>query len=90
MIEKLNQIWNGIMGSMDTTDKGFSSRKLTGFAIVACVISAHVKWLTLGELDNLEVVLTIDYGFIAALFGMTTYSAIKMKDKEPPKEETPQ
>lgn len=75
----LTDLYEGIKGSLDTTDKGFSSRKLTGFAIVACVIAAHVKWLAIGDLGNLEMVLTIDYGFIAALFGMTTYSAIKSK-----------
>ncbi len=80
MKKLLTDIYNGIIGSLDTTDKGFSSRKLTGFAIVACVIAAHVKWLTLGDLGNLEMVLTIDYSFIAALFGMTTYSALKSKD----------
>ena len=70
-------LYSGIKGSLDTTDSGFSARKLTGFAIVACVIAAHIKWLTLGDLSNLEMVLTIDYGFIATLFGLTTYSAIK-------------
>lgn len=81
-----SELYQGIKGSLDTTDSGFSARKLTGFAVVACVIAAHIKWLTLGNLSNLEMVLTIDYGFIAALFGMTTYSAIK--SKEPPKEES--
>jgi hypothetical protein len=73
----LTEIYEGVIGSFDTTDKGFSSRKITGFVVVGCVIAAHVKWLTLGNLSNLENVLLIDYGFIAALFGMTTYSAIK-------------
>lgn len=72
-------IYNGILGSLDTTDKGFSARKITGFAIASCVIAAHVKWMILGDLSNLEMVLTIDYGFITALFGMTTYTAIKSK-----------
>lgn len=82
MKEKLNQIWQGVMGSLDTTDKPFSGRKLTAYAIIACVIAAHVKWIVLGDLSNLEMVLTIDYGFVATLFGMTTYSAIKMKISE--------
>lgn len=78
----LTDLYEGIKGSLDTTESGFSARKLTGFAIVACIIAAHIKWLTLGDLGNLEMVLTIDYGFIAALFGMTTYSAIKSKTSD--------
>jgi hypothetical protein len=76
----LTDLYEGIKGSLDTTESGFSARKLTGFAIVSAVIAAHVKWLAIGDLGNLEMVLTIDYGFIAALFGMTTYSAIKSKN----------
>lgn len=79
----LKEIYEGIMGSLDTTDKGFSARKLTGFAVASAVIAAHVKWLIIGDLGNLEMVLTIDYGFIAALFGMTTYSAIKGSQNKP-------
>lgn len=75
----LTDLYEGIKGSLDTTDKGFSGRKMTAFAIVAAIMAAHAKWLALGDLSNLEMVLTIDYGFIAALFGMTTYSAIKSK-----------
>lgn len=82
-MKQLKQIWDGIMGSLDTSDKPFSSRKLTAYAVSICIIAAHIKWLTLGDLSNLEMVLTIDYGFIAALFGMTTYSSIKMKENKP-------
>jgi hypothetical protein len=78
----LTDLYEGIKGSLDIGEKGFSARKMTGFVIVACVIAAHVKWLTLGELSDLESVLVIDYGFITALFGMTTYSAIKGKQDE--------
>lgn len=60
---------------------GYSSRKLTAFIIVVVVIITHIKWLTLGNLSQLETVLTIDYTFIAALFGMTTYQSIKATPK---------
>lgn len=79
----LTDLYEGIKGSLDTTDVGFSARKLTGFAIVSAVIAAHVKWLIIGDLSNLEMVISIDYGFIAALFGMTTYSAIKGSQNKP-------
>ena len=69
-----------IIDSFKMGNAGFSSRKLTAFIIIACVVAAHVKWLSLGNLSQLGEVLIIDYGFVAALFGMTTYSGLKSKD----------
>jgi hypothetical protein len=68
---------NKLIATLDTHSKGFSARKLTAFVIVTCVITAHIKWLSLGELTQLGEVLIIDYSFIAALFGMTTYQNLK-------------
>mgnify|MGYP000452773292 CR=1 FL=1 len=78
----MKEIINNILKSFNGNEEGYSSRKLTAFIIIVCVVATHIKWLTLGNLSQLEMVLTIDYGFIAALFGMTTYSSIKtQKDK---------
>lgn len=75
----MKQIIQKLIDSFDTTTKGFSSRKLTAFIIVSCVIAAHVKWLSLGDLTQLGEIFIIDYTFIAALFGMTTYQNLKGK-----------
>lgn len=77
----MKQIFNNIMNSFNGDAVGYSSRKLTAFIIVVCVVATHIKWLTLGNLTQMEMVLTIDYGFIAALFGMTTYSSLKTQSK---------
>ena len=69
-----------IIDSFKMGNAGFSSRKLTAFTIIACIVAAHVKWLSLGDLSQLGEVLIIDYGFVAALFGMTTYSGLKAKE----------
>ena len=69
-----------IIDSFKMCNAGFSSRKLTAFIVIACVVAAHVKWLSLGDLTQLGEVLIIDYGFVAALFGMTTYSGLKAKE----------
>jgi hypothetical protein len=69
-----------IIDSFKMGNTGFSSRKLTAFTIIACIVAAHVKWLSLGDLSQLGEVLIIDYGFVAALFGMTTYSGLKSKE----------
>ena len=68
-----------LIDSLDTNKSGFSGRKLTAFAIVICVIAIHIKWLSLGDFNQLESVFMIDYSFIAALFGMTTYQNLKNK-----------
>lgn len=71
-----------LIDSLENNTKGFSGRKLTAFAIVICVIAAHVKWITLGDFSQLETVFMIDYGFISALFGMTTYQNLKSKSPD--------
>ncbi len=80
----MKQVIQKLIDSFDTTTKGFSSRKLTAFIIVSCVIAAHVKWLSLGDLTQLGEIFIIDYSFIAALFGMTTYQNLKSKDSNTP------
>ncbi len=80
----MKEILTNILKSFNGSAEGYSSRKLTAFAIVVMVIITHIKWLTLGNLSQLEMVLTIDYGFIAALFGMTTYSSLKTKKTDTP------
>lgn len=78
----MKDILNKIIDSFDTSKKGFSGRKMTAFVIVLCVIAAHIKWISLGNFEQLEMVLTIDYGFLSVLFGLTTYSSIKQNNEE--------
>jgi hypothetical protein len=77
---------NKLISSLDVhTKDSFSARKLTAFAVMLCVIAAHVKWLSLGDFAMLGEILLIDYAFVAALLGMTTYQSIKSlkgSDKE--------
>jgi hypothetical protein len=80
----MKKIIDNILKSFNNQDEGFSSRKLTAFVIIVCVVIAHIKWIILGDFKQLEMVLTIDYGFIATLFGMTTYSSLKTTKTEPP------
>ena len=69
-----------LFASLDNTNYGYSARKLTAFTLVSLVVLAHLKWLNLGDLTQLGEVLIIDYTFISALFGMTTYQKIKSND----------
>lgn len=84
-MDKIKEIIDRLLNSLDTAqNNGFSGRKLTAFAIVLCCVAAHVKWIMLGNFEQLEMVLTIDYAFISALFGMTTYQNIKTNGTEKP------
>lgn len=78
----MKNIVSNLLGSLSTVDGGFSARKLTSFVIILCVVAAHIKWMALGNFDQLEMVLTIDYAFVAGLLGMTTYQAIRTKKDE--------
>ena len=69
-----------IIESFKMGNSGYSSRKLTAFTIISCIVAAHVKWLCMGDFSLIGEVLIIDYGFVAALFGMTTYSGLKSKE----------
>ena len=86
----MKEIMDNILKSFNTRREGYSSRKLTAFVIVLLVIIIHVKWLMLGNLTQLEMVLSIDYAFIAALFGMTTYHSLKSNGGKGDKKEEPE
>jgi len=80
----MKTIINKILAGLDTHTKGFSARKMSAFIIILCVITAHIKWITLGDFKELDAVLVIDYGFISLCLGMTTYENIKTKQNDTP------
>jgi len=69
---------NNLSGSFKFEKGGYSARKLTSATIILMVVIAHIIWLkhcfTKEDFSLLSEVLIIDYGFVAALLGMTTYS----------------
>ena len=75
----MKELINKLIASFDVSNKGYSARKLTAFIIISCIVSAHIKWIALGDFTQLGEIFIIDYTFIAALFGMTTYSSLKNK-----------
>jgi hypothetical protein len=66
----MKKILNHLINSFNNGNEGFSSKKLTAFAVMLCVVAAHVKWITLGDFSELEVVLTIDFSFVSVLYGI--------------------
>ena len=71
---------NNILSSLNNRSEGYSGKKLTAFALVACVLAAHIKWITLGDFSQLIPVLTCDYAFISVLFGINEYG--KKNDRD--------
>ena len=75
-----------IKGSFEHGTHGASARKVTAFAVTACVVFAHVSWIRYSfQKDNFSLlpeILMIDYGFIAVLLGLSTYQYIRQNGKE--------
>jgi hypothetical protein len=83
---KKYQIIEKLLSAFDTHSKGFSARKLSAFVIILCVVAIHIGWLKYAfrteNFSLMEGLLMIDYAFIAACLGMTTYETIqKIKNK---------
>lgn len=78
----MKDLYNKIIGSLDTVTKGsFSARKLSALVVMVLVVIAHVKWIWKADFTLLTEVLMLDYGFIGLCLGMTTYEAIKGNSK---------
>lgn len=75
----MKEFINNILSSLNNKPDGYSGKKLTAFALVVCVLAAHIKWITLGDFSQLIPVLTCDYAFISVLFGINEYG--KKQDK---------
>ena len=68
-----------LLSSFDTVTRGgASARKITAFTIVACVVVGHFLFYRSAHfgMSFIELLL-VDYAFIAALFGMTTFERTK-------------
>lgn len=78
----MKKILSDLIDSFRMNEVGFSSRKLTAFVILILVMVIHIKWIMAGNFSDIEMVLTIDYAFISALFGMTTFQNVKYSKKE--------
>ena len=76
----MKELINKVLSGLDTHSTGFSARKMSAFVVIICVIAAHIKWITLGDFSQLELVLTIDYSFIGVCLGMTTIEAMKKNE----------
>ena len=69
------------LATFDNYTKGASGRKMTAFAVTLCVIAMHAAYIIhlfkSKDFSLFPEILIIDFGFIAALFGLTTYQNLK-------------
>lgn len=81
----MKKILSNLNASFKFEKGGYSARKLTSAAVMMLVIIAHVIWIkhcfVKEDFSLLSEVLIIDYGFVAALLGMTTYSQNQQNKK---------
>jgi hypothetical protein len=82
MKDKLNQLWTGIIVGFDNSGNGFSTKKLAAYTVILCIVAAHIKWIMLADFNQLIMVLTADYAFICACFGLNTIQKIKENNNE--------
>lgn len=69
----MKEFISNLIASFNNKGDGFSSKKLTAFTLVSCVVAAHIKWIALADFSQLVPVLTCDFAFISVLFGINVY-----------------
>ncbi len=80
----MKKVIQNIINSFNNKEEGFSSKKLTAFSVMVCIVATHIKWITMGNFTQLEMVLTIDFGFVSLLYGINvTDKKINPTDKPP-------
>lgn len=89
----MKQFFIYIKSSFDTHSVGASARKLTAWAITSCVVSAHIFWIRFmfikSDFTTFSTILPIDFMFISALLGMTTYESVQKNKKDGSKDDEP-
>lgn len=80
-MKKIKEIFDNVLASLDNDTKGYSSKKLTALVVILLVCITHIKWLMLGDFSQLEIVLTIDFTFIATMFGINEYGKKKTENQ---------
>lgn len=73
----MKEVINNLLNSFSDSKTGYSSKRLSAFILMVCVTAIHIKWIAKADFSQIEMVLSIDYAFIAALFGLSTYQKIK-------------
>lgn len=82
MKDKIGQFLSKLSASLDTTNKGFSARKLSALVTMVLVVIIHIKWLKSEQWIYIVEILALDFMFILTLLGLATWQAVKEKEKD--------
>lgn len=90
MKDKIVEVFNKLIGSLDTHAGGFSGRKMTALFIMIFVGKTHLEWLEYAHKnDNFTLlieVLVVDFAMVGICLGLVTVEQIikfKNKDEKP-------
>jgi hypothetical protein len=78
----ISDLYNGIIGSFDNKDSGFSARKVSAFVVICLVVSLHIKWFKSEQWQYIAEILFLDFTFILVCLGLATWQNIKTKQIE--------
>jgi len=79
MKEYLKRIIEGVLGSLDTTTKPFSARKLCAVVAMIMIVVTHIKWFKSDNWEYLPVVLGFDFTFVLVCLGLATWQYMNKK-----------
>lgn len=84
MAKVIDAIINKILPTFKAGEgKGISARKTSAFVLMVLVVIAHIIAFTKPNfLQYIVEILLADYAMIAALFGLTTFEANKIRHKK--------
>ena len=92
MKQKIIEIFNKLIGSLDTHPGGFSGRKMTALFIMVLAAKAHMEWLEYANSSKdyslFTEVLIIDFAMVLLCLGIVTIEQI-IKFKTENKNEKP-
>jgi hypothetical protein len=82
----MKEIFRKLVASLTTEPGGFSARKLSALVIMSCAVAAQIVWLKHSYKHDdfmlLGEVLMIDFAFVGACLGMTTWEKLKLKSSK--------
>jgi len=79
VIKYIGEILEGIKGSFDNTQNGYSARKISAFVVILLVVSLHIKWFKSEQWQYIAEILFLDYTFVLVCLGLATWQNVQNK-----------
>lgn len=82
IIKYIGEIFDGIKGSFDNTQTGYSARKVSAFVVIVMVVTLHIKWFKSEQWQYIAEILFLDYTFVLVCLGLATWQSVQNKKIE--------